>query len=345
MSIAEGTLPHFLPFELVIGALVGLAILAVWLINRGREESKKIPFSHELITLLVIAAAVVVVGIYRSEVLTHQPLLFIGAAAAVISAAVAMTNAFFMRRLRREMHEISDQFGQQMAGLGNLRFFSTKDDTMRELTLETRGAQEKLIATRFSPEDISVETEYWSAIKERAFDPSVLYVRIHCLAHADNSAINGVCRLIEELRGARRFELGIAMYNNSFEIIIADERACIFCFHDHSMTIRNGFKLDSAQPNSARVVANFDSTLRRMMEACHVMIDFEQFVQSAADVRALQEYLRDLHREYRAGRLPKPIHAADMEEYLRTEVFKLGADDGASSDRRVMNLPGSQPLK
>ncbi len=314
------------PFELVIGALVGLAILALWLFNRSRDESHRLPISHELLTVLVSAAAIAAVLTYRSRVITREPLLFIATAGTVVTFIAVVTNLIMTRRMRQEMHDVSGEFGRQMTGLGNLQFYPTKDETMEALAHETHGAKEKLIATRFSPADISVETDYWATIKQRAFDPSILYIRIHCLAHMEKSAITGVCRLIEELRGAQRFQLAIAMFNNSFEIIIADERECIFCFNDLSMTIRNGFRLDSVQPNSARVVANFDSTLRSMLEDCHIIVDFGEFVQTAADVRALQSYLKRIHEDYRGGRLPRPIHTSEMEEYLRTNVFQAVRD-------------------
>jgi hypothetical protein len=313
-------------FELAVGALVGLAILGLWLINRTREESKRLPVSHELVTVFVIGFAVVIGAAYRSGVVKREPLLLTVTIAGLVTLAFVIVNLVLTRRLRRELQDVSRHFGEQMAGLGNLQFYGTKDETMRQLTRETRGAKEKLIATRFSPADIRVESEYWAAIKDRAFDPSILYIRIHCLAHTDPSAVEGVCRLVEELRGAKQFQLAIAMFNNSFEIIIGDERECIFCFHDLSMTIRNGFRLDSTQPNSSRVIANLDSTLRRMLEACHIVIDFERFVQSNADVRCLQDYLRGLHSEYCAGHLPRPVHPSEMDRFLRTKVFAEGGE-------------------
>ena len=307
-------------FELSAGAVAGLILVSLWLINRRREQSRKIPILPELISAAAIAIAIAVILSYRWETSIKQPLPFIATIAVVLIALGTVTNLVVTSRLRRGLYEVSRKFTQEVAGLSNLQVYSTKDATIGALTQETLGAKEKLIATRFSPTDISLESEYWAAIKQRAFDPSLLYIRIHSLAHTDSRAVDGVCRLVEELRGAQRFQLGIAMFNNSFEIIVADEQECVFCFNDLSMTIRNGFRLDSSQPNSGRVVANFDNTLRRILEDCHVIIDFEKFVQSSTDVSALQSYLRRLHNEYREGRLPKPVHASQMENYLQTEL-------------------------
>jgi hypothetical protein len=57
-----------------------------------------------------------------------------------------------------------------------------------------------------------------------------------------------------------------------------------------------------------------------MLADCHIVVDFEQFVQSSADVEALQRYLRRLHGEYCQGRIPKPIHGSEVEAYLRREL-------------------------
>jgi hypothetical protein len=309
-------------FELVVGGVVAIILVILWFVNRKREESRRIPVFAELISASAILIAIAAVVSYHWEKTTRQPLLLAAAVAVALISISIVINLTMTIRVRQELHEVSQKFTQQVAGLGNLQVYATKDATIEALTKQALNAKEKLIATRFSPTGISLETEYWAAIKLRAFDPSLLYIRIHCLAHTDSSAIDGVCRLIEEFRGAKRFQLGIAMFNNSFEIIAADERECIFCFNDLSMTIRNGFRLESSQPDSARVVANFDNTLRRILEECHVIIDFEKHVQSATDVSALQRYLRRLQSEYIAGQLPKPIHSSQMESYLAAELAK-----------------------
>lgn len=310
----------FLSFEIIVAVTTGLVLATLWLINRRREQSQRLSVVPEMVTAAVVAIATAAVLVYRSEAVREQPVLFVSGLVAVIVLICVVANVVATTRLRREFHEVTKSFSQQVAGLGNLQFFPTKDLTIQALTAQTLSAKEKLIATRFSPTDIAIESEYWDAIRKRAFDPSILYIRIHCLAHMDSQAVDGICRLIEELRGAQRFQLAIAMFNNSFEIIIADERECVFCFNDLSMTIRNGFKLDSGQPNTGRVVANFDSTLRRMLDDCHVIIDFEKFVQSVADVRALQQYVRRLHAGYQDGHIPKPVHASEMESYLRRQL-------------------------
>jgi hypothetical protein len=237
-------------FEILVAAIAGMLVVALWAINRRRERPQRLSVIPEVVTAISIAIAVTIVLVHRTEVATSQPALFAGSLAAVVIAIGVVMNVVTTTRLRREFHEMSKAFSQQVAGLGNLQFFPTKDETMDALTAQTISAKEKLIATRFSPADIALESSYWEAIRKRAFDPSVLYIRIHCLAHMDSQALNGVCRLVEELRGAKRFQLAIAMFNNSFEVIIADERECIFCFNDLSMTIRNGFRLDSLQPHT-----------------------------------------------------------------------------------------------
>lgn len=314
-------------FELLVGAIAGLIIMAVWLVSRRRGGSRDTPVPSELISLAAIGLAALLLYAYRWQ--TKDPLLFLGAASVLILLGTSGANLVVSNRLRRDFTEVSSRFTQQMAGLGNLHFFPTKDATIEALTAETMAAKEKLIATRFSPADIALESDYWAAIKRRAFDPSVLSIRIHSLAHTDESALVGACRLVEELRGAQRFQLAIAMFNNSFEIIVADELECIFCFNDLSMTIRNGFRLDSSQPNSERLIDNFEDTLRRMLGDCHVIIDFETFVQSQSDVRAVQSFLKKLHTDYREGRLPKPVHANEMVSYLRG---KLASGSPAATD-------------
>ena len=223
--------------------------------------------------------------------------------------------------MRRDIRVVGERFGEQMAGLGNLQFLPTKEEAMRALTEETAKTKEKLTATRFSPADISIEDDYWHELRKAAFDPTIFSTRIHSLAHRDRSAIDGLCRLVSELRGAPRFRLAVAMFNNAFELILSDERECIFCFHDQGMTVRNGFRIEGNQPSSAKIVANFGSTLRRMVEDCHIVVDFERFVRTEEDVERLQAYLRHLHEEYREGRIPRPVHHSEMDDFISASVM------------------------
>jgi len=311
-------------FETTIAVIVAVLVIGIWIYNRKQgEEGRKIDIPTEALVLLVTVIGILVILTARSGIVNKEPILFVMSIFLVVTAISSFVDAYYTIQVRKDLKVVSTQFGAQMAGLGNLQFFPTKDETFKELVKQTNQATEKLIATRFSPADISVEGEYWDAMRQRAFDPKVLYIRIHSLAHTSSSCIDGVCRLISEFRGAQNFRLAVAFFNNSFEMIISDERECIFCFHDLQMTIRNGFRVDTNLPSSAKVVANFDSTLRRMLEKCYLVIDFGKYVKTIEDVENLQNHLRIMHKEFSQGSVPRSVHPSDMEDFIKSEVFKL----------------------
>lgn len=307
--------------DLIVASVVALAIATIWVLNRRREPDRRIDLPTEVVVFGSLLLVVTVVALYRLGASADDPAAFVAAVGAVAAVVLIAVNMFVSARIRRDIIRVSDRFGERMSGLGNLQFFPSKDDTMKALTDETNSCREKLIATRFSPGDIMIEDDYWKSIRSVAFNPSILYIRIHSLAHRSTSCVEGLCRLVAEMRGSSRFQLGVAMYNNSFELILSDERECIFCFHDLTMTVRNGFKIDGSQPSSGRIVSNFDATLRRMIDDCHIVIDFDRFVKTDEDVRRIQHYLRSLHEGYRQGRFPPAVHASDMEDFVANVVL------------------------
>lgn len=307
-------------FEVGIALAVGLAIGLVWLINRRRPSSSQISVPTEVVAAAITALGVSIVLAWNSGVMRSDPLLFVTAVAAVIGAAIGAVVLRTLARLRRQVSSVEGRVGAQMAGLGNLQFYATKDETFAALKTETLSAKEKLIATRFSPADISIESEYWSVIRQRAMDSSLLSIRIHSLAHHSSSALEGVCRLIADLRGASQFRLAIALFNNSFELILADDRECVFCFHDLEMTIKNGFSVDTNMPAGSQIVSNFGSTVRRMIDDCYLVVDFGRWVRTTDDVEKLQEHLRGVHSQYRKGQFPHRIEPSRTEDFL-TELL------------------------
>ncbi len=299
-----------------------LLVIGLWVINKKLPSgSKRLTVDIGLLLVVGTIAAALVVVIIQSKAVRDNPLLTGVAALSLITAVASFTDSFVTIKFRKDLELIAARLRAQVAGLGNLMFYSTKDEAFKNLSAMTLQAKEKIMATRFSPADISTESEYWFAIKQRAMDQSVLSVRIHSLAHRSSSCIDGVCKVIREFRGAKQFRLGIAFFNNAFEMIIADDRECVVCFHDLEMTIRNGFRVDTNLPSSAGVVTNFGDTYRRMLENCYLLIDFERFVNSDEDVRNLEAFLRARHKEYCEGRLPKAVHLGEMEEYLKDNVF------------------------
>jgi hypothetical protein len=207
----------------------------------------------------------------------------------------------------------------QVAPLTNARFYHTKDETFRKLAVMTSKSHQVLLATRFSPGDITFDTTYWSAVTEKAFDPNVLSIRIHSLAHRSSRPVDVLCKIIAQFKGAHQFTLGIALFGNEFEMIIADDEECIFCFHDFDMTIRNGVHFDSNLPSSRDIVSNFGETFRSMLARCYLVIDFDQWVRTDEDVLNLQEFARKIHEQYCNGSiLERPQH---IETFLRNQVF------------------------
>lgn len=303
--------------DLVVVLVVGAVVGTISLLNRRRAEKEKIRVPTELVAALVVALGLLVLLASRWDVLHEDPLVAGVLVGTLASVAIGMAILGAVSRVRRDLSRVASQVGAQMAGIGNLQFFATKAETLDALVEETISAKEKLIATRFSPADISTEDAYWRAIRQKAMDPKVLYVRIHCLAHSSSTAIDGVCRLVSELRGAEQFRLAITFANNSFEMILSDEKECMFCFHDLEMTIRNGFRVDRNLPSSAQVVDNFGSTLRRMIEDSYLVIDFGRWVRSVEDVERLQTHLRRVHAEFRTGRLPEVVHPSRREDFLQ----------------------------
>lgn len=309
-------------FEIIVSAAALLIIISIWFINRNRKAHKpKVQLETGLLILILTVTIAIVAMLIRSPIVRDNPLLFAIAILSFFTAASGISDMYLTYKFKKDLEVVVNKFGSQVAGLGNMIFFPTKEETFKNLTAETYRATEKLMATRFSPADISTESEYWGAIKERAFDPTILYIRIHSLAHTSSTSIDGVCKLIAELRGARQFRLGIAFFNNEFELIVADDHECVFCFHDLEMTIKNGFRVDKNLPSSVGVVDNFGASFRRMLEKCYIVIDFEKFVRTEDDVKMLQDHLRKMHKEYCQGMIPKPISRVDMENYLKSDVF------------------------
>lgn len=307
-------------FEVGIALAVGIAIGLVWFINKRRPEGKQINVPTEVMVALVTVLGVGAVLAWNSGVIHSDPLLFVTAIVTVIGATVGGLILRSVARLRRQVSTVEGRVGAQMAGLGNLQFYATKEETFGALKTETLTAKERLIATRFSPADISVESEYWGVVRQRAMDASVLTIRIHSLAHHSSTALEGVCRLVADLRGASQFRLAVALYNNSFELILADDRECVFCFHDLEMTIKNGFSVDTNMPTGAQIVANFGSTVRRMIDDCYLVVDFGRWVKTTDDVEKLQAHLREVHAAYRRGQLPHRIEPSKTEDFL-TELL------------------------
>jgi len=307
-------------FDLVVVVVVGIVIGLVWTYNRRRDEGERLSVPTEVISAIVVALGALAILAIQSGVVARDPVLFAVAVTTMVTLLIGVLILLGVRRVRRDVSRLASQVGVQVAGIGNLQFFPSKAETFDALTAETIGAKEKLIATRFSPADITTEDSYWGAIRQKAMDPHVLYVRIHSLAHPSATAIDGVCRLISELRGAPQFRLAIALYNNSFELILSDEKECVFCFHDLEMTIRNGFRVDRNLPSSAQVVDNFGSTLRRMIDDCYIVVDFGRWVRTAEDADKLQAHLRAVHARFKEGKLPDPIHPSRVEAFLQ-ELF------------------------
>jgi hypothetical protein len=217
----------------------------------------------------------------------------------------------------------------EIVPLANARFFSTKEETFRRLIAMTTRAQQVLLATRFSPGDITLDQDYWMAVKQRAMDPTLSSIRVHSLAHHTSRPLGTVFKLIDEFRGAQQFTLGIALFSNAFEMIIVDDDESMLCFHDFEMTIRNGVHFDSSAPSSQGIVQNCGDTFRRMLERCSLVVAFDEFVRTEQDVERLKAFLKRMHQDYCRGTLP--ARPADMEDFLRNKVFaqNAGAGDGS----------------
>ncbi len=309
--------------DLIVGSVVLAVVCVVWVVNhRRQDQQRQIHVQTEMLVIVVSIVAVAVLMVARSGIVAANPLLFAVGVLCLLAATAGLLDTYLTWKIRADLKLISQSLGAQMAGLGNLQFFPTKEETFKQLTSMTLRAHEKLMATRFSAGDISTETQYWDAIRQRALDPKILSIRIHCLGHTTSTAIDGICKVISEFKGAQQFRLGVTFSNNDFEVIVADDQECIFCFHDLQMTIKNGFSVDSRTVSSAHVVENMGATYRNMLARCYIVVDFGKFVRTDEDVRKLQQHLIQVHREYCQGRLPKPVHASDMEEFLRTQVFQ-----------------------
>lgn len=219
--------------------------------------------------------------------------------------------------------EFEEMLDTKIATLANVRYFATKDETFKRLTGMTIRAQQVLMATRFSSGDITLDEEYWAAAAQRALDPSILSIRIHSLAHHTSRPVDVLSKIIEQFKGAQQFTLGVAFFNNEFEMIISDDEEAIFCFHDFEMTIRNGLYIDSSWPSGEAIVRNFGDTFRRMLGRCHLVIEFDRFVRNDQDVKRLQSFLRSVHEEYSQGDLfGRP---RDMDDFLQGRVFSDAA--------------------
>jgi len=312
-------------FQLLVGLLALAIALGAWIWNRKRKrEGRELHVDTTVLTLAVTVVGAIVILVARSPLVRQNPLLVGLAALIAVALGVAGVNLSVTMRLRAELASTAAAVHAQMAGLGNIQFFQTKEETFRKLADLTHSVRDKLFATRFSPGDISTERDYYATIRSAAMSPEIHSYRVHCLAHFSKVAIEGTCRLISDLMGAKKFTLGIAFFNNSFEVIVTDDSACMFCFHDLNMTIKNGFLIQSDRSSSAAVVNNMSQTFRQMLARCHIVVDFEKFVTNEREAELLQAYLRQVHRLYCQGQLPRPVHEDEMEAFLTREVFAPG---------------------
>lgn len=258
---------------------------------------------------------------------TTNLLMIILVFVAVIAARLSQDSEHLSMRLNEvktgllTRDELTAALNSQVAALANGRFYPTKDETFRRLAAMTMRSQQVLMATRFSPGDITLDAEYWKAVREKAFDHRVLSIRVHSLAHLTVKPVDVLCKVIEQFRGADQFTLGVAFFNNDFEMIVSDDEDCIFCFHDFEMTIRNGVHFDSSLATSRAIVANFGETFRRMLDRCYLVVEFERFVRTEEDVRKLQAFVRHVHREYCKGVRTVLERPRDMDGFLRDNVF------------------------
>ena len=317
-------------FQIGVGLSILVIVTVIWLVNRKRaiDSKQAIKVDTGFLATFVTIVGVTLVAIWHSDFFAGQLLLTLIFIVLLGNTALVVWNLRNDIYSARQVETLVKRFREDVAGLGNIHFFPTKEETYRHLRQLTLNAREKLMATRFSLGDISHEKEYFQAVRDLAFNPEVLSIRVHSLAHRSKSAIEGVCRIIEDFAGARNFRLGIAFFNNSFEIVLADDATCVFCFHDLGMTVKNGFKVDSSQPCNRDVVANMGLTFRKMVEACYIVVDFSRYVRSPSDAERLCDHLRCMHNDFCEGRLPTPVPVHEMEGYLASRVF---ADkDGAS---------------
>lgn len=309
-------------FEIIIGTIALLSWLSIWAFNKFfRSEEEKVTVDSGILVIVITLAATMVFGFIESDFASENPLLIAIAIFSFVTGVTGIASWLTTRTFKNRLDFLATRFDAQMKGLGHLTYFPSKEEAFIHLTDQTNAAREKLMATRFSPGDISTEDEYWLAIKRAALDPKVLSIRVHSLAHANTTAIDGVCKLIEEFRGAPNFRLGITFFSNEFEIIVADDKQCIFCFHDLNMTIKNGFRVETSLPGSAGLVDNIGDTFRRILDRSYIVVDFEKFVKTDEDVKKLQTHLRQVHSDYVDGKMPRLVHTSRMESYLADEVL------------------------
>jgi hypothetical protein len=203
--------------------------------------------------------------------------------------------------------------------LANVRFYNSQDETFRRLADMTWRADRVVKATRFSPGDITQAGDYWQEIKGKACDPNVRSIRIHSLAHPTKRPVHNLSKLVEQLKEAKSFQLGIAFFENEFEIIIADDQECIVCFHQPGEIIGNGLHFDSTLPKGEGIVDKFVQTFGDMRERCHVLVDFDEWVSTPDDISKLQAFINRAHDQYLDGTEPEK-YGVDP-EFLRNEVF------------------------
>jgi hypothetical protein len=204
--------------------------------------------------------------------------------------------------------------------LANVRFYDSQDETFRRLAAMTWRAKSVVKATRFSPGDITQSTgDYWQEIKEKACDPNVRSIRIHSLAHPGKGPVENLSKLVEQLKDAQNFQLGIAFFENEFELIIADDQECIVCFHQPWEIIGNGLHFDSTLPKGKDIVERFVRTFDDMRGRCHVLVDFDKWVSTPDDIKKLQAFINRAHDQCLNG--TEPEHYGDDPKFLRDEVF------------------------
>lgn len=308
-------------YEIIVSVAVVVVVVILWFINKKlAPKNKKVTFDIGFLVILVSILTALIIFALRSDYIKQNPLLTAVAALCLITSVSSLMDSFYTNKFRKDLNVISERLRTQVAGLGNMTFFSTKKEAFENLTIMTRQAKDKVLATRFSSADISVESEYWDEIRLRAMDQKIMSIRVHCIAHKSSSCIDGLCKIIQEFCGAKQFQLGITFCNNDFEMIIVDDKECVVCFHDLDMTIKNGFKVDDSLPSSASIVANFNDTYRNIINNCYLIIDFGKFVHNQNDVTILKNLLIELHKNYCDGYLPTQRHKDDLENYL----FSLG---------------------
>jgi hypothetical protein len=247
--------------------------------------------------------------------------VIIGFAVGIVTLCFIIITCFVIVKNRKDLQSIKKEFENKSYIEHTIQYVGTKKMSFERLAQITSETTDRIIATRFSPGDISVESGYWKVIKEKAMDEKITSIRIHSLAHHDDMALNGAKKLIDELKGAKNFILGIAFFNNCFEIIISDDKKVFLCFHDNMhdnhRAIKNGFLLEELRITTAIV-----KTCEQMLNNCHIQIDFGRYVQNEKSAEQLKKYVDKMYSQYSKTRIVLPIiHHDHLDNHLRENVF------------------------